>query len=279
LLVYTPAVIVLRGFRGLGLVVPVAACVAATLSFVATPRARAQAADAGAGSPDSAAVPARVHAQQLLAQGNELFRADRFADALTAYREAHRLFPSPKLLFNIALCEQSLGHRAQAMLNLFAFVKQAPDADAPFRAEAERRMAALAAALAAVDISALPPNAKIVVDAQAMGLTPLDRPLWLEPGVHRISVDRPGRPLWVTTLDGKAGALIALTMPPEVEAPPAPPGGDPGGPGPAPPGEPPPEASFLRRTWWIWAAAGLVVAGAATLVVIKLRECPASRCL
>ena len=256
--------------RGLGLVVPVAAA----LGLVAAVPARAQSEeDSGAGAP-----PAREQAQQLLQQGNELFRGDRFADALHAYREAQRVFPSPKLFFNIARCEESLGRRPQAMLNLYAFVKQAVDADPLVRTEAERRMAQLATTLAAVDVSRLPPNAKIAVDAEAVGLTPLERPLWLEPGPHRVSVDRPGRPLWVTTLDGKAGTLTALELP-ALEALPAPRSAELGRSGPTPPTEPAPEASFLRRTWWIWAAAGVIAAAATTTVlVIKLRECPATTC-
>ena len=258
--------------RGLGLVVPVAAVVVAVLGLVAATQARAQAEDGGAGAP-----PSREQAQQLLQQGNELFRADRFADALHAYREAQRVFPSPKLFFNIAACEESLGRRAQAMSNLFAFVKQAVDADPLVRTEAERRMAHLATTLAAVDVSRLPPNAKIAVDAEAVGLTPLDRPLWLEPGPHRVSVDRPGRPLWVTTVDGRAGALSTLELP-QLESLPAPKPAEPGPSGPTSLTGPAPEASFLRRTWWIWTAAGVVVAGATTLLVIKLLECPATRC-
>jgi tetratricopeptide (TPR) repeat protein len=255
-------------FRGLGPVVPVAAA----LILVAATRARAQAEDGGAGAP-----PAREQAQQLLQQGNELFRADRFAEALTTYREAQRMFPSPKLFFNIAACEESLGRRPQAMSNLFAFVKQALDADPLVRTEAERRMAQLATTLAAVDVSLLPSNARITVDAEAVGLTPLDRPLWLEPGPHRVSVDRPGRPLWVTTLDGKAGTLTALTVP-EAPIPAARDTQEPGGSSAAALASPPSEASYLRRTWWIWAAAGVLVAGAATLVVVKLLECPATTC-
>ena len=250
----------------------IAATVAAALVFLAGGGARAQ--DAG-DQREADTAPARARAQTLLERGNDLFRAGSFAEALRAYSDAHREFPSPKIFFNIARCEESLGHRPQAMESLESFLKQAPDADPQVRAEAQRLRAELAATLATVDVSGLPPNAKLAVDAETIGLTPLERPLWLEPGQHRVSVDRPGRPLWVTTLDGKAGTLTTLKLP-EADAEPGLHGGDPGGPGPALPGEPPSEPSFLRRTWWIWAA--VVAAGAATLIVLKLRECPATMC-
>jgi tetratricopeptide (TPR) repeat protein len=198
-----------------------------------------------------------------------LFRAGNFAEALRAYGDAHREFPSPKLLFNIALCEESLGHRPEALENLHAFVRRAPDADPQFRAEAKRRMSDLTAALAAVDVSALPANAAVAVDGRTVGLTPLDRPVWIEPGAHRVSIERAGRPLWVITVEGSAGATVALRVPDTALA--EPPGPEVTEPRPAP--EP------RKSRWWIWVGAGLVLAGAATLlIVIKLNECPATQC-
>jgi tetratricopeptide (TPR) repeat protein len=269
LLVYTQPV----SFPGRGLVVPVALA----LYLLGGVPARAHASDGegrGTGAEASGA-QARARAQDLLQQGNEHFRAGRFAEAMRAYREAHQLFPSPKLLFNIARCEENLGHRSQAMVNLRGFLKLAPEADPAIRAEAEQRTAELARVLAGVDVSALPPNAAVAVDGQGVGLTPLDQVLWLEPGVHRLTVERAGKPLWVTGLEGKAGATVALRIP-EADSLPQPPlpAGDTGHEAP-----PAPPAPAGHSRWWIWVGLGLVVAGAATVVTIKLLECPATKCM
>ena len=249
----------------------VVATVAAALFFVAPAPARAQQpGDAGAETTTGSAA-ARAHAQDLLQRGNDLFRAGNFAEALRAYGDAHREFPSPKLFFNIARCEESLGHRPQALESLYAFLRQAPDADPLVRAEAEKRMADLVRVLAALDVAALPANAAIVLDGRTVGLTPLDRPVWMEPGAHRVTVERTGKPLWVTTLEGSAGVTVALQIS-DTSPPPLPPAGPEAGESQPPP---PPAA---RSRWWIWVGVGLVLAGAATLIAIKVTECPATTC-
>jgi tetratricopeptide (TPR) repeat protein len=263
-------------FPGRGLVLPVAAALSVSLSLVSATPARAQwgaghgdaAVDAGAPSRE------RARAQDLLGQGNDLFRAGRFAEALRAYREAHDLFPSAKLFFNIGRCEESLGHRTQAIVNLRAFVKQSPDADPDVRADAEHRIAELARALGAIDVSALPANAALTVDGQGVGLTPLGDSLWLEPGTHRVTLDRAGKPLWFATVEAQPGTTIPLTISESTNQAPAPPSGGPEG------GAPPPAATptATRGRWWIWAGLGLLVAGATTTVLVLKLRCQQTQC-
>lgn len=247
----------------------VLATVAAALFFVAAAPARAQQSGDGGAEAAAGSAAARVHAQELLQRGNDLFRAGDFAEALRAYGDAHRAFPSAKLFFNIARCEESLGQRPQAVESLHAFLRQAPDADPLVRAEAEKRMADLVRVLAALDVAALPANAAIALDGRTVGLTPLDRPVWMEPGAHRVTVERAGKPLWVTTLEGSAGITVALQLSDTSPPPPA-------GPDATEPQPPPPAAA--RSRWWIWVGVGLVLASAATLIAIKLTECPATMC-
>jgi hypothetical protein len=248
----------------------VVATMAAALFLVAATGARAQEAGDGGAEAATRSAAARSHAQELLQRGNDLFRAGNFAEALRAYGDAHREFPSPKLFFNIARCEESLGHRPEALENLHAFLRQAPEADPLIRAEAEKRMADLAAALAALDVSALPANAAIAVDGRTVGLTPLDRPIWMEPGAHRVTVERAGKALWVTTLEGSAGATAALQI--SDTSPTAPVGSQ------VTESQPPPPRPPVRSRWWIWVGVGLVLAGAATVMAVKLTECPATTC-
>ena len=245
--------------------------VAAALLFAGTAPARAQ--EHAETVDASAARPEHQRSQELLREGNDLFRGDRFAEALRAYREAYQRFPSPKLFFNIARCEESLGHRPQAMVNMRAFVKQAVDADPAVRADAEQRIAELKRALAGVDGSALPANAAVSFDGQSVGLTPFGDLLWLEPGAHRVAVERAGKPLWVTTVEGRAGETLALNIPePMSETPQTPPAGGPEG------TSPPQPAAAPRSRWWIWVGLGVLVAGAtATVLALKLR-CQQTQC-
>jgi hypothetical protein len=267
--------------------------VAVLVAVAAAPAARAAAQEDGNGD-GGGQDDARARAQQRLAQGNDLFRAGDAAGALRRYREAYDIFQSAKLFFNIGRCEEALAQRAAAMRDLSRFLREAEGADPLVRAEAQERVTALGAALVAVDLSRVPANAAIRVDGQPAGLTPLGGPLWLEPGAHQLSVESPGRALWVTSVTGEAGAQMTIAVPDEPPRPPKPiasakaadragSGGAAGGSGDHGRGldsAPTPDSSGgWRKRWWLWAALGVVVVGGvATALVIESRQCPATTC-
>jgi tetratricopeptide (TPR) repeat protein len=209
---------------------------------------------------------ARLRAQELLERGNELFRAGDMTGALRAYSEAHQAFASPKLFFNMGQCEEGLTHRPAAMRHFNDFLRLTTDAEPRVRAEAETRVAALAKQLLALDLALIAANAAVRIDDQVAGLTPIKQPVWLEPGAHRIAVDRPGRPLWVSSIEGRAGERVSVIVPdtpPPPELPKLPKPMD------------QPETVAHRpvwRRWWFWSGLGLIVAGGAAVAFIKLRN-------
>jgi len=233
---------------------------------------------------------AREHAQELLEKGNELFRAGDAVSALETYRRAYDTFASPRLFFNMGLCEEALSQPVPALRDLARFLREAPDADPGTRADAEARVAELTATLVAVDLAGLPPHAEVAVDGAAAGTAPLDGPLWIAPGRHRLSVGVPGRAPWLASVEGKAGERIPLAVPPEPPAPaarklagggsldarPAPAPADPAlSPAPAPA----PDAGGHHVRWPLWVALGAVVlAGAATAIILARNSCPATKC-
>jgi hypothetical protein len=240
---------------------------------VATATARADEADAGAVS--------RTRAQELLDKGNELFWSGDSTEALRLFEEAHRTFPSPKLFFNIARCEENLRQRARAFQHYQDFLREAADADPSARVEAEHQVAALVTTIVSLELVGAPASSAIQIDGAPSGLTPLERPLWIEPGPHRLSVARPGRPVWIAPIDGKPGEKISLTVPAIEPGPPPSPGGPAGANGGHGPtigtdqsgGRP----SLLRRKWWLWTAIAVALAGGATTVFL-LTRCPATKC-
>jgi len=228
--------------------------------------------DAGAAGDADATAPARLRAQELLNQGNELFRAGQTPAALRVYREAHRVFPSPKLFFNIGLCEEALDQRGLAMKHFSAFLRQTPDAGAAVRAQAQASVATLAKQLAAVDLGNVDANAAVRIDGEPAGLTPLEQPIWVEPGIHSLSIERPGKLVWVTSIDVQAGSTIVPTIP---DASPA--AIEARQPAPSSPDENA-NARPLWRRWWFWTALGVLVATGTAVTVIKLRECHQTVC-
>lgn len=254
---------------------PAGSLAIAALLFVAAIARTSHADDAG--TDDAAVSAAAVRAQQLLHDGNELFWADRLSEALQLFEEAYRIYPSPKLLFNIARCEEGLDRRTRAVAHYQRFLREQTSGEPLARAEADQHVTALSAALVALEVIDAPANAAIQIDGEPAGLTPLDGPLWLEPGTHRVSIDRPGQPLWITSVEGAAGAKVSVTVP-KPEAPPANPGAGRSG-GSSASGEGHPDghpSSRLRRWWWLWAGLGLAVVGGATAVYLMTR-CPVSK--
>lgn len=219
---------------------------------------------------------ARLRAQDLLNEGNLLFRNGDARAALDRYRAAYDAFASPKLFLNIGLCEESLGERTQAMNSYTRFLTEAQDILPAVRAEAEQHMHGLEPFLTAVELSG-PGSGVVTLDGAPAGIMPLKGPLWTQPGIHRLSVEQARKPAWVTTVVGEPGARVSLSVPeptatvapkltlPEATAEKTPP--------PAEPQNPPP----LSHRWWLWTALGAVVVGGALTTVLILRNrCPAT---
>lgn len=218
----------------------------------------------------------RQRAQDLLNQGNLLFRNGDARGALDRYRAAYDAFASPKLFLNIGLCEESLGERTQAMNNYTRFLAEAQETLPAVRAEAEQHMQALEPFLTAVELTG-PASGVVTLDGAPAGVMPLKTPLWTQPGIHRLSVEQPGKPAWVTTVVGEPGGRVSLSVPEPkatvshnltppgaiVERPPPPP---------EPQGNPP-----RSHRWWLWTALGAVVVGGALTTFLILRDrCPAT---
>jgi hypothetical protein len=218
---------------------------------------------------------ARVRAQELLEQGNRLFREGDMREALARYRQAYDVFASPRLFFNIARCEESLGDRTGAIRDFTHFLDGAPDASEDARAEARERVDALAPLLGALAIEG-ETNQLVQIDDQRVGVTPLKAPIWVEPGAHRVTVSRSTGAPWSTSIIAHPGEHLTVAAP----APPAPPAEvvpiPDTGPGPTRPEPAAPPGSPWNR-WWLWTGLGAVVVGGAVAAFLLTRnQCPST---
>jgi hypothetical protein len=133
--------------------------------------------------------------------------------ALVHYRRSLELSPRPRTLFNIAVCEESLGHRSEAWRGYRAFLQIAEERDASIALEANARIAALTAELrGTVTIESSPPGASVRVDdeREARGTTPIT--LSLEPGTHSIRVTLPDAVPAERSVDVIPEELTVLTI-------------------------------------------------------------------
>jgi hypothetical protein len=157
-------------------------CLAALLGALAPGTAFAQAKDPAA-------------AEALFREGRALSDAGDIAGACAKFRESDRLDPAVGTTFNIADCEERLGHLARAWTLFDEVAQRLPAADKR-RAVAQKRAATLEPRLPKLSIrlaAGAPEGTRIVRDGVELGSASQGSPLPVDPGEHVVVVSAPGR--------------------------------------------------------------------------------------
>ncbi len=134
----------------------------------------------------------KKQAQALQTAGIRLMTHGDDRGALDKFEAAFRLFPSPKILFNMGKAKNGLGQAAEAVNDLERFLDEAPYAPKESRDEAERLIGSLRPKLSYLDLATDDVGSRIAVDGREIGAAPLARPLAVEPGPHEVHFDKPG---------------------------------------------------------------------------------------
>ena len=151
-------------------------------------------------------------AEALFREGRALLAAGEYARACGKFSESNRLDPAVGTVFNLAECEERLGHLARAWTLFQEVVQRLPDGDER-RAIAEARAKNLEARLPRLRIrltAGAPPGTRVERDGVELGAASLDTALPVDPGDHRVVVRAPGhadREFRVKLAAGEARAL------------------------------------------------------------------------
>jgi len=178
----------------------------------------AAATSAGPAAPSAAAVQAAGvrEAREHFKAASEHYRAGRFREALRGFELAERLLPSPELSFNIARAHEQLGEIEAAIEHYERYVAargQASDVGA-----VQARIAALRGSLEqrpvrAMETAALridaEPGAEIKLDGSSLGVAPIDRIVWIDPGEHVLEAELSGHAPYRAEIDAPAGSMVA----------------------------------------------------------------------
>jgi hypothetical protein len=100
------------------------------------------------------AADARTRARAAYTEGQRLFEAGDFSGALAKFEEAYGIVNNPVVLLGVASAQERLGRLPEARATLERYLRER--ADAPDRADVERRIAALPAPAPAVEAVAPP---------------------------------------------------------------------------------------------------------------------------
>jgi hypothetical protein len=229
-------------------------CCAVARGAVAAPAARAD---------DS---QAKARAQVLLSEGTAAYGRGDYAAALDKFTAAYRIFPSPKLWFNIGQANRDLGRPVEAVAAFDRFLDDAAGAPPETLAEARRSAAELKTKLGQIEVACATDGAEVSVDGKPVGSTPLGQMVWTTPGRHQVAVQQAGFSPAIEDVTVSAGSVSAVSIdlrPVDLRAPNA--AGDAapvGGAGPAADQLP------IYHRIWFWVAVSAVVATGATIAVI-----------
>jgi len=118
-----------------------------------------------ASADDDAAATAK--AKTLFTNGQKLYKAGKYADAIAKFEEAFKVKSHPVIYFNIGKCWEQLGDSAKALRNFRDYLRLSPDASDRQQvtdsiANLERRLREKG--VQQLLIFAEPANAKILVD-------------------------------------------------------------------------------------------------------------------
>ena len=213
---------------------------------------------------------AKARAQALLSEGTTAYGRGDYASALDKFTAAYRIFPSPKLWFNIGQANRDLGRPVEAVEAFDRFLTEADDAPPETLTEARRSAAELKTKLGQLKVTCPTDGAEITVDGKQVGSAPLGNMVWTTPGRHQVAAQLEGFSPAIEDVVAVAGQAITIDLDPrpiDLRAANQPPDAALVGGAAAEPEEKP-----LYQRAWFWIAVGAAVgAGAAVAVILANR--------
>jgi len=136
---------------------------------------------------------AKARARLLFEKGVNAYREGRYYDAVDIFLETNRLYPDPKLSFNVGKAFEGMGNPAGALRYYREYLRRSPDA--PDAQEVETHVHQLEQTLSQKGLQQLsvlssPDGATVKLDGQAVGVTPWTGESFA--GKHRIVVEAAG---------------------------------------------------------------------------------------
>jgi tetratricopeptide (TPR) repeat protein len=133
---------------------------------------------------------AKARARLLFDKGVNAYRDGRFYDAVDIFLETNRLYPDPKLSFNVGKAFEALGNQPGALRYYREYLRRMPDA--PDKREVDSHVEQLELSLGQKGLQQLtvlstPDGATIKLDGQAVGVTPWTGESFA--GKHRVALE------------------------------------------------------------------------------------------
>ncbi|HEY8427524.1 MAG TPA: tetratricopeptide repeat protein [Sandaracinaceae bacterium] len=212
-------------------------------------------------------------ARELFAEGVALIEAERWAEAAERFRRVLRVRSTPQVKFNLALALHGMGELAEAAEILRELTRRS-GAPPAIREDARALLDSIAPRVGrlTIRVSRDEDGAVVLLDSEVVGLDRLGYPIDVEPGTHRVVLQRGEETLASREVRLAAGEEREVTLSPVRRASSGtaalPQARLEGGLGlPSENGPRSPAAGEVHEQWWFWTTVGLVGAVLATIVI------------
>lgn len=154
-------------------------------------------------------------------KGVSLFKEGDFGSALAEFRAAYQAVPGFEVLYNIGLTERRLFKYGQAVKTLNRYLEEGGKKVPPDRRESvETELSQIRALTSKVTVKVDGAPAKVFVDGEEVGTSPLAEPVLLGPGKHTVRASRDGEPDGEETFELASGSTkqVSLALKPKAAA-------------------------------------------------------------
>jgi hypothetical protein len=142
-----------------------------------------------------------------------LYGDQDYATAAVKFRRAYDASGDPRLLWNVAACEKALRHytKSLALVEKYKMLGGALLNDKD-RAEADALANALRATTDTLTLTVDLAGADVALDDENVATTPLDHPIRVDLGDHKLAVTKPGFTPFTKTISFTGGAGGGVTL-------------------------------------------------------------------
>jgi hypothetical protein len=144
-------------------------------------------------------------------RGVALYGEADYRAALVEFKRAYAIAPNTAVLYNVGETQYQLQDYASALTTFERYLAESGQGDG-HRTEVENDIEILRARVGHVGVVTIPPGADVTIDDQAVGHTPLDKPLLVSIGHRKITASMQGRPAVTRYVDVATDDNLAVTL-------------------------------------------------------------------
>ncbi len=156
--------------------------------------------------------PEQKEADRHFKSGVALFNEQKFSEALAEFQRAYEIAPATVVLYNMAGCHRELSHYSEAVKLYKQFLDEGADKQPADRiAAAKSELDGILARIARITVAA-PDGAALDLDGASLGTMPVDMPLIVAPGDHKLTAHVEGKRDGVKTVHVASGDEVDITL-------------------------------------------------------------------